>query len=101
MLHLDDLLARGPITALLGVLFLLAGCSSGGGDESTGITDCDSYVHTMSRCMKGVGLDVVSKNVTNARQTFIAAAKDKDPASLDRLSAKCRAAEQQLAHACR
>ncbi|WP_394830462.1 hypothetical protein LVJ94_28550 [Pendulispora rubella] len=101
MQHLLVIVAHARSIALLGVAFFLTACSSSVADENTGIAECDSYVHALSRCASVAGSTVASERTAMARQTFVTASKDKDDAAREKLAAQCRAAEAQLSRACR
>ncbi|WP_394841150.1 hypothetical protein LZC95_29280 [Pendulispora brunnea] len=100
MQHILAFVAHARTIALVGVAALLAACGSVA-DENTGISECDSYVRALSRCAAAAGQDLASQRTGMARQTFIAAAKDKDDVAREKLAAQCRAAEAQLSRACR
>ena len=68
-------------------------------DDQELVPQCANYLAEVNRCTKGVSPDVASQRAAATRQAFAIAAKDQ--AARDRLSAQCRAGQEQLSRACR
>jgi len=85
----------------LAVLFA-PGCASradGSADDREVVPECRAYLEAMKHCTQGVSPDVAAQRTAATREAFTVAARDQ--AARERLSAQCRAAEQQISRACR
>jgi len=90
------------VPSLVVAVAFASGCSSradNSPDDREIVPECRSYLDQLSKCTQSISPNVAAQRTAATRQAFAIAAKD--DAARERLSAQCRAAEQQISRACR